>query len=165
MKNITYKLSKTPISLLLILCAIVLLTVESCKKKRSDMANALYKITPNKAFKSITPEAFEPVFKKVLADEKKNLNNPQQIAAFYEQNEYDPSFVMDHLGNGDLKAFSDYLQKAGEHGLDPKIFNAQAYADLLNKFSDKTAIKTTDEAYHDMAELEVMTANIVHQLR
>jgi murein L,D-transpeptidase YcbB/YkuD len=160
MKNITYKLSKTPISLLLILCAIVLLTVESCKKKRSDMANALYKITPNKAFKSITPEGFEPVFKKVLDDEKKNLNNPQQIAAFYEQNEYDPSFVMDHLGNGDLKAFGDYLQKAGAHGLDPKIFNAQAYNDLLNKFYDKTAIKTTDEAYHDMAELEVMTANM-----
>ena len=160
MKKNIHKLSKTPISLLLILCAIVLLTVESCKKKRSDMANALYKITPNKAFKTITPEGFDPIFKKVLADEKKNLNNPQQIAAFYEQNEYDPTFVMDHLGNGDLKAFGAYLQKAGEHGLDPKIFNAQAYNDLLNKFYDKKAIKTTDEAYQDMAQLEVMTANM-----
>jgi murein L,D-transpeptidase YcbB/YkuD len=160
MKIINYKLNKAPIGLLLMLCAVLLLTAESCKKKRSDMANALYKITPNKAFKTITPEAFTPVFQKVLADEKKNLNNPQQIAAFYEQNEYDPTFVMDHLGNGDLKAFAAYLQKAGDHGLDPQIFNAQAYNDLLNKFTNKAAIKTTDETYHAMAELEVMTANI-----
>ncbi|OKS87387.1 L,D-transpeptidase scaffold domain-containing protein [Mucilaginibacter polytrichastri] len=161
MEHITHKLKKAPVSLLLMVCALLLLTVESCKKKRSDMANALYKITPNKAFKNITPEGLTPVFQKVLADEKKNLTNPQQIAAFYAQNEYDPIYVMDHLGNNDLKSFNTYLQKAGEHGLDPKIFNAQAYNALLNKFYDKTAIKTTDEAYHDMAELEVMTANVL----
>ncbi len=161
MKNTISKFSKAPACLLLIIGVVLLLTVESCKKKRSDMAMALYKIKPNKVFKNISPEAFTPVFQKVLADEKANLSNPKQIAAFYEQNDYDPTFVMDHLGNNDLKAFSACLQKAGEHGLDPKIFNAQAYAGLLNKFYDKTAIKTTDEAYHDMAELEVMTANIL----
>jgi murein L,D-transpeptidase YcbB/YkuD len=134
-------------------------TFQSCKKSRSDIGKILYTKTRNKVFKDVTPEGFAEVFQKVLADEKSKLAYPQLITAFYSQNDYDPVFVMNHIFNGDLKATVAYYQRAGEHGLDPRLFNADKISVLINKFYNKKAIKNLDEAYHDMAELELLTAN------
>lgn len=139
---------------------IVLFTFQSCKKKsRSDMGKALFTKTQNKVFKDVTPEAFAVVFKKALADQNTKLTNPKIIEAYYAQNDYDPILLMDHLPNDDIKNLPDYLAKANEHGLDPKMFQAEKVKALLAKFYDKTAIKTTDEAYQDMAQLEITMAN------
>jgi hypothetical protein len=48
----------------------LLLTFQGCKK-RSEMAEVLYKKTQNKVFKDITPEEFAAFFKKHLL-----RNNP-----------------------------------------------------------------------------------------
>ncbi len=123
------------------------------------MGNILYTKTKNKVFKDVTPEGFAEVFKKVLADEKSKLAYPNLISTYYDENDYDPIFVMDHLFNGDLKAAISYYGKAGEHGLDAKQFKSEEIAALINKFYAKKGVKTLDEAYHDMAELEMLTAN------
>ncbi len=157
--KINFTQKRIPALSLLILAALFLLTVESCKKSRSDMGNTLYLKTKNKVFKNVTPEGFSAVFQKVLEEDKGKLNNPQLIADFYQQNDYDPIFLMEHIKGNDLQYFSSYLQKANEHGIDPKLFNADAYNNLLTKFVQKKGIKTLDEAYHDMAEIEIMTAN------
>ncbi|QQL50492.1 L,D-transpeptidase family protein [Mucilaginibacter ginkgonis] len=148
------------LTLLAITCAF-LFTLQSCKKSRSEMGKELYQKTKNKVFKNVTPEGFLPVFQQELEAEKSTLSNPKLIAAFYEQHDYDPIFVMDHLKTDDLKLFAGYLEHANSHGINPEYFNAQEYSSLLNKFYDKKGIKTTDEAYHDMAKLEVMTANLL----
>ncbi|UEG55044.1 L,D-transpeptidase family protein [Mucilaginibacter daejeonensis] len=141
-------------------CAVLALVLASCNKhKRSDMANTIYKVNKNKAFNKVTPEGFDPVFKKVLAERKKRFNHPEVITAFYEQNGYDPVLVLDHMEGEDLKTLASYLNKSGEHGLDPKMFQAKQLNDLVNKFYSKDAIKTTDEAYQTMAELEASLAN------
>jgi murein L,D-transpeptidase YcbB/YkuD len=132
---------------------------QSCKKSRSDMGKNLYSKTKNKVFKDVTPEGCAEVFQKVLEEEKSKLTYPQTIGAFYEGNGYDPIFVMDHIFNKDLKFATIYFQKAGEHGLDPKMFNADELAALINKFYNKKQIKTLDQAYHAIAELELLTAN------
>jgi murein L,D-transpeptidase YcbB/YkuD len=151
--------AKWPLFMLAI-CAFFTITTESCKRtKRSDMAQTIYKVNKNKAFNKVTPEGFEPVFQKVLADKKAKLTNPQLITSFYEQNGYDPVLVLDHMEGEDLKSLAAYLQHADDHGLDPKIFQAQQINELVNKFYSKNAIKNTDEAYQNMAELEVMLAN------
>lgn len=142
------------------LCLIVLTTVvTSCKKSRSDMGKNLYLKTKNKVFKDVTPEGFSEVFKQVLVEEKSNLAYPQLIQDFYDQNGYDPVFVMDHIFNGDDKAAADYYEKAGAHGLNPALFNGAKIDTLVNKFYRKKGIKTLSEAYHDMAELELQSAN------
>lgn len=123
------------------------------------MGKALYLKTKNKVFKNVTPEGFSAVFQKVLEESKAKLNNPQLIADFYQQNDYDPILLMEHVKSDDLQYFSSYLKKANEHGIDPKIFNADEYGALLAKFFAKKGPKTLDEAYHDMAEIEIMTAN------
>jgi murein L,D-transpeptidase YcbB/YkuD len=138
---------------------IITVTTQGCKKSRSDMGAQLYKKTKNKIFKDATPEGLAEVFKKVLAEDRAKMTNPNLITAYYEQNNYDPKFVMDHIFNGDVDLTADYFEKAGEHGLDPKMFKADQIKALVDKFQDKKAIKTLDEAYHDIAALEILTAN------
>ncbi|MDB5126115.1 MAG: hypothetical protein JWQ85_347 [Mucilaginibacter sp.] len=146
--------------MLLTLFCILALTIQSCKKKsRSDMGAELYKKTQNKVFKDATPEGFADVFKQVLIDNKGKMANPNLITSFYVQNDYDPVFVMDHIFNGDVDIISNYFEKAGQHGLDPKMFKADQIKQLVAKFKDKKGIKNLDEAYHDIAELEILMAN------
>jgi len=156
---INKSLSQPIFRFLLLLFIPLSLIYQGCKKSRSDMGKILFKKTKNKVFKNVTPEGFTPVFQKVLNEERSKLNNPSIITAYYEQHDYDPVFLMDHLPNDDLKLILSYYQKADQHGLNPKIFHAGDINALLNKFYDKHGIKTLDEAYHDMAELELMIAN------
>ncbi|MDB5131706.1 MAG: L,D-transpeptidase [Mucilaginibacter sp.] len=137
----------------------IFLTLQGCKKKRPEMATILYKKTHNKVFNNVTPEGFSEVFKHVLDSAKSTLAYPRQIAAFYEQNDYDAQLVMDHLFNSDLNTAAAWFMKADEHGLNPKMFRTDEIRALLKKFDDKKGIKTVNEAYHDMAELELLFAN------
>lgn len=145
-------------AIILLLCLFII-TVQSCKKKRSDMANILYKKTQNKVFKKLEPDAFADVFKNVLDSEKSKLANPDLIISYYDQNDYDPIFMMKHLQNDDIKKMISYYDRANENGLDSTMFQPAQIRALVNKFYNKKAIKTVDEAYHDMAELEMLTAN------
>lgn len=138
----------------------IVFTLQSCKKKsRSDMGKALFATTNNKVFKDITPEGFSAVFQKKLIDQKARLTNPKIIVAYYEQHDYDPVLIMEHLDKQDLKVLPKYLQKSNEHGLDPKMFQTEKLKAMLAKLYDKNGIKTIDEAYQDMAELELTMAN------
>ena len=154
----TIKRWATP--LLFALCCILALTIQSCgKKSRSDMGAELYKKTKNKVFKDATPEGLAEVFKKMLVDDKAKIANPNLITAFYEQNGYDPVFVMDHIFNGDVDITANYFEKASQHGLDPRMFKADEIKQLVAKFKDKKGIKNLDEAYQDIAKLEILMAN------
>ncbi|MES2807995.1 MAG: L,D-transpeptidase family protein [Bacteroidota bacterium] len=144
--------------IIIALCAFAV-TFQSCKKSRSDMGKALYQKTKNKVFKNVTPEGCAEVFQKLLAEQKSELTYPQTITSFYEANGYDPVLVMDQVLQKDLKLATTYFQKAGEHGLDPKLFKAAEMEELVTKINDKKAIKTLDEAYKAIAQLEILTAN------
>jgi murein L,D-transpeptidase YcbB/YkuD len=144
--------------LLLFLCTLAL-TFQSCKKKRSDMAKVLFKKTRNNVFKNIDPDEFAEVFKKVLADDQSALSHPGVISSYYKKNDYYPVFLMEHLPNDDLKNLPDYYDKADEHGLNPRMFQSEEIRELLAKFYDKRQITTVEQAYDDMAHLELMAAN------
>jgi len=144
-------------------CLVITLvfTFQACKKSRSDMGKELFKASKNKVFKDVTPEGFSAVFQKLLADEKSKIKQPQVILPFYENNGYDAVFVMDQIIKEKFNPANEYLLKAKAHGLNPKIFQADQINALINKLHDKKAIKTLDEAYHDLAELEILTANAI----
>lgn len=156
--NCTLIKNYRPLFILSVL-TVLLLTIQSCKKSRSDMGKVLYTKTKNKVFKDVTPDGFAAVFQKVLAAQQSKLNNAAIITTYYQQHDYDPVFVMEHLPNDDLRDVITTYQRAGEHGLDPKIFYTPQIQTLLNKFYDKKSIKTLDEAYNDMANLELLLAN------
>jgi murein L,D-transpeptidase YcbB/YkuD len=133
--------------------------LQSCKKSRSDIAKALYSETKNKVFKDLQTDTFAVILKKTLEEKRSTLNNPKLITAFYEQNDYEPALVLKHLPKGQLQTFTTYLGKSNEHGLDPSMFKGTELTALVNKFYDKKAIKTKEEAYQALADLEIMTAN------
>jgi murein L,D-transpeptidase YcbB/YkuD len=151
---------KTLLPLLLLLSFFVLLvTTEGCKRKRSEMAIQFYKYNRNKVFKNINPDSLNAVFRQEVADEKTKLPNGDIIFNYYDQNDYDLVFVMDHLFNKDLDALPEYFDKANLHGLNPKLFHGEEIRTMLAKLRDKSAIKTATEAYQDMARLELLSAS------
>src|ERR1700759_1974516 len=123
-----------------------LATLPGCKKKRPEMAAILFKRTHNKVFKDIKPDEFTAVFKRELTREREVMSNPQMIRAHYEENDYEPDFVLYQLWSGGIDAMLAKYQKANEHGLDPKLFQADEIKALMAKFTTKDAIKTPKEA-------------------
>ena len=144
---------------IVLLSLLVLLVASGCKKKHSPMAQVLFKKYQNKVYNNLDPEAFSTVFQQMLVEKKALMTNPKLISAFYEQHDYEPMFVLQHLPKDELQVVESYYQRAGEHGLDPKLFQSDRINELLKKIGDKNSIKTVDEAYQDMAELEILTAN------
>ncbi|MGY4385307.1 murein L,D-transpeptidase YcbB/YkuD [Pedobacter sp. UYP24] len=144
--------------LIIILAATSVLT--SCKKKvRSDISKVLFAETKNKAFKNLNADTFAVVMEKMLTDEKSQLGNPKLITAYYTANDFEPKLILKHFPKGELKNVPEFLSKSAEHGLDPRLFNAERIVQLVNKFYDKKAIKTAGEAYTDLAQLEILIAN------
>lgn len=157
MNKINYANSAPKCAIFLVLFA--LLTMQACKKSRSDIGQILFKETKNKVFKNVENDAFIAVFKQTLEENKSSLRNPKLISTFYEMNEFEPVLVTTHLPDEQLKLMADYLSKSGEHGLSPEYFSQTKVRELLDKIYDKKAIKTVDEAYKAIAELELIAAN------
>jgi len=142
------------------LSLLVLFVINGCKKKHhSEMAKIMNDKFKNKVFNQLDPEQFSAVFQQMLIERKALMTNPQLISAFYEQHDFEPVFVLEHLPKDELQVVESYYQRAAEHGLDPKLFQAARIDELLKKIADKNSIKTTAEAYQTMAELEILTAN------
>jgi len=154
-----YPVKKITVTFLIFFLPALVLTFQSCKKKRSEMANVLFKKTHNKVFRDITPEGFAEVFKKEIAAARPKLQHADFIIDYYEKNNFKPVFIMDHLFNGDLAKADDYYMRADEHGLSAEMFQADEIKGLVNRFMVKKGIKTLDEAYRDMAGLEIVAAN------
>src|SRR5581483_6623739 len=129
------------------------------KKRRSELGKILYKQSHNPVFKDVDDEEFALVFKKVLKVNRARISNPNVISAYYDGNGYDPVFITDHLWNGDLDTMLEYYRRATDHGINPNLFSPDEMEKLVNKFQGKNAIKSAQEAYYDMAKLEMMAAN------
>lgn len=123
------------------------------------MASILFKRTHNSVFKDFDPDQFAAYFKKELRREKSGMNNPQSIIGHYQQNDYEPDFVLYQLWDGGLEAMVAKFRKANEHGLDPKLFKPDQMTALMDKFYSKTAIKTPEDAYRYISKLEILSAN------
>src|SRR5579863_5189372 len=98
--------------LLAFIFSCLLLTYQGCKKKRAEMGQVLYKHTHNPALKGANMDEFAAVFKRVLARNRDKMSNPDLVIKYYEENDYEPVFVMDHLWNGDLSTVISYYKKA-----------------------------------------------------
>jgi len=145
-------------TLVFILFCLVAL-IQSCKKKRSEMSSILYKKTHNSVFKDVDPDEFAAYFKRELRRERERMTNPEWVLDHYSRNDYEPDFVLYQLWDGGLDAMVAKFRKANEHGLDPKMFKPDQLAALMDKFYSKTAIKTPQDAYRYISQLEILAAN------
>lgn len=136
-----------------------LFALQGCKKSESEIGQVFFKETKNKVFKQVEDEAFTAVFKKTLEEKKASLRNPKFITAFYKGNNFEPVLVTRHLPGDQLKTMVDYLSQATNHGLDPQLFAANTLSELLKKVYDNNSVKTVEEAYQVIADLEILAAN------
>ena len=153
-------LSRKPgVTVALILAFTLTCILQSCKKSRSDLGKILYTETGNKVFKNVENDAFAEVFKKTLKEQQSGFAYPKLINAFYEKNGYEPALILQHVKGKELQVLLSYFDKAADHGLTPELFKAKEYKELTDQLYDKTKVKTTDEAYQEIARLELLAAN------
>jgi murein L,D-transpeptidase YcbB/YkuD len=142
-----------------ILSLVFLATLQSCKKSRSDIGAVLFKETKNKVFKKVDSAAYYKVFSEMLAVSKDSLSNGQLIDDFYKKNNYEPYFVVNFVPKEQLRIMVERYAEAGSHGLDPEYFKYSEIKALTDKIYGKRNIKTTEDAYRDIARLELLTAS------
>jgi len=142
-----------------ILILVFSVTFQSCRKSRSDIGAELFKETKNKVFKKVDSAAYFKVFREMLAASKDSLSNPGLIENFYKQNDYEPYFIVHFIPKEQLKLLTERYGQASSHGLNPEFFNYSEMQVLTDKIYGKKNIKTTEEAYRDIARLELLTAS------
>lgn len=140
-------------------CFLFLLVINGCKKKQSELAKTLFQRYQNKAFIQLEPEEFSAAFQQALLEKKSLMTNPEVVTEFYRKHNFEPVFVLKHLPNQDIQLAETYYQRAGEHGLDPKMFQSPEIEALIQKLTGKNSIKTKQEAYDTMAEIEIRATN------
>ena len=138
---------------------ILAFTVSACKKSHSDIGAVVFKETRNKIFKDIETDAFVAKFKEVFNKQEKNYRNPKFLRAFYESHDFEPVLLMKNLRKDKLKESVDILNNSMQHGLDPATFKTEQLNDLVAKVYNKKEIKTLDEAYQVLIDLELSAAN------
>ena len=124
----------------------------------NELADSMSVKFKNEVFKELDTAAYNPVFRKLLEEKRGELKYGSVISAYYKSHNYQSVFIFNFLPKDDLKILADRLAKAPEHGLDPKIFHYTELKQLVDKFYDKKSIKTLDEAYKNMALLELQSA-------
>ena len=150
-------MKKTRLILPLFMITLVLGLLDSCSKKRSDIARLLYGKTPNKYFKKLNADSVAAA----IQAEMDNQHTPAIVKDFYDSEDDEPVLVLHHFQGDELKAFADKLDSVATHGLDTSAFKAAAYRSLLNKFYDPKAITSASQAYRELAKLELMTASLL----
>lgn len=155
-----FKLAPPPKKIIGFLSILIILFIfQGCKKKRSAMASMFYKQTHNKVFKNLMPERYAEIFDSVLVKNRHKINHFEVISAFYKKNDDQPFFLTHHLFNQDMALADSLFMHAGDHGLNSKIFQAAELHEMLSHFGDKKYFKSVEQAYLDMARLELFFAN------
>lgn len=141
--------------LLLMLFVIVF---QACKKNQSDIGAALSKETGNKVFKEVNAETFTEKMKIAIAAKRQTFRNPAFMTSFYVQHDYQPIMVMKHLPDSGLRKAVAIINQAEAHGLLPSVFKAGEFSKILDKIYNKAEIRTAEEAYEALINLELTSA-------
>jgi murein L,D-transpeptidase YcbB/YkuD len=99
---------------------------------------------------------FQSLFKKVLDHKLDDLSYPEVIRNFYLGNGFQPVLIPKFLLDGELTVMVSYLDSAGKHGLDPKLFFTD---DVKKRMEELSRKKSVVNRYKDTVELELTVAN------
>ncbi|SFG89691.1 L,D-transpeptidase family protein [Pedobacter insulae] len=160
MKLLCHQIKTLKVVLFFSVC-LTLFILPSCKKSHSDIGQIVFKETRNKVFKDIETDVFIERFKETFNQQKNKYKNPKFLAALYETNDFEPILLMRDLPNQKLKNAAEVISDAHAHGLNPETFKAARFNELMTKIYDKKAVKSVDEAYQILIDLELTAANSI----
>lgn len=144
---------------ILLSLSLALFILPSCKKSHSNIGEVVFKETRNKIFKNIEADVFVEKFKEAFNQQKNRYKNPKFLTALYERNDFEPVILMRDLPQGKLKKGVVVLNDAHAHGLNPESFQGTKLNELVARVYDKKAVKTLDDAYQVLIDLELTAAN------
>ncbi len=139
--------------------ALTLFILPSCKKPHSDIGAVVFKETRNKVFKGIEADVFIEKFKETFSKQKNTYRNPKFLEALYEENDFEPLILMRDLPKNKLKKAIVKISDASAHGLNPETFQSAKLEELIAKVYNKKSVKTLEDAYQVLIDLELTAAN------
>src|SRR5690606_7282627 len=119
----------------------------------------LFKQTKNKVYKDVEEEKLSQVIKTSLEDKTLQLKNVKFITNYYENNGYRANLIERFFPDEKIKLLADHLANVSKHGLNPEYFHANEYLNLLASVNSKDGITTLEDAYQQIAQLELATAD------
>jgi murein L,D-transpeptidase YcbB/YkuD len=145
-----------PKSVFLVLIVFVAV-ISSCKQK-PVIALKLTEHYKNDVYQDYDSAAYHAEFKKQFALLKPDLHYADAIESYYTDNNFEPRLTQNFLTDGQLRKLVQYLNRAGEHGINPEIFKGTDIAKLLDTIQ-ANRFKTIDEVYPVLTKLEIESAN------
>jgi len=143
----------------IVLISIVLLSIFTSCKREATLGRILSKETKNNVYKDIEEEKLATVLQSTLEEESSNFKNKTFIVNYYKQNGYQATLIKKFIPKSKLNLLAERLTNSIEHGIGSDYFNADNYKKLLNTIIAKDQIKTQEEAYKELAKLELATAD------
>lgn len=127
----------------------------SCNRE-ATIDRVLSKETKNKIYKDIEGPRLAESIKNII--ESEDFKNKSVLSNYYQQNGYQASLLMKFMPDDKLALLADHLEAAAEHGLDENHFAAKEYRTQYDLVHSKDGIQSVDEAYLQVAALELATA-------
>ncbi|TCK83180.1 L,D-transpeptidase family protein [Albibacterium bauzanense] len=143
---------------ILLISFIFLLIFTSCNRE-STLGSILSKETKNDVYKNIEEEKLAATLQSTLEKEGNNFKNKTFLANYYKQNGYQATLIKKFIHDNKLNQLAERLANSLEHGIGSDYFHADNYQKLLNAIISKDAIKTEEDAYKELAQLEISTAD------
>jgi len=143
----------------IVLISIILLSILTSCNREATLGRILFKETKNNVYKDIDEEKLAATLQSTLEQEGSNLKNKTFIVNYYKQNGYQATLIKKFIPKSKLNLLAERLTNSTEHGIGSDYFNADNYQKLLNTINDKDQIKTQEEAYNELAKLELATAD------
>ncbi|TCS88280.1 murein L,D-transpeptidase YcbB/YkuD [Anseongella ginsenosidimutans] len=128
----------------------------SCRKSEQDIGTVLFREFRNPVLKETGPAEIAPYLERMLREKK--LKHGKLIAAFYQGRGYSPVLLKKYLPGEGLGTLIGYLEKAGEHGLNPALFQPGQIRRLQDSLSNEESVSTPEAAAPLVAELELQVA-------
>ena len=139
--------------------SIVTFFILSSCNRNPTIGGVLYKETKNKIYKDIEEGRLSVAIKEALSSKSKHLKNGDLIKSHYENNAYKADLLIKHFGKEKLNLLVEYLRNSNEHGLKPSNFKLEEFKNILSIVSAHDRIETLDDAYANVALLEITTAD------
>src|SRR5690606_5475997 len=143
----------------LALISLILLSILTSCNRETTVGRVLFKETKNKDYKDIDEEKLAALLQSTLEQESGNLKNKTFITNYYKQNSYQAALIKRFIPDSKLNLLAERLVNSNEHGIGSDYFNAESYQELLITVSSIEEIKTQEEAYEELAKLELATAD------
>jgi len=134
-----------------------ILLFTSCQTKAPTYGDILATSLDQKLFKDFDSTAYFNTIQNELKNGNSHLFNPKWMSEIADSSR-GFTWIQNQLVSGGTDTLLHYLEKSGEHGINPSIFHTEEIRNALNRLQSKE-IKDINEAYTILAKIELLSSD------